>query len=321
MGKDRVQRLVQVINKIPLFGNLGPSQVQAVLGACTPKRFDAGDVICAAGTPGDELYILLTGQAGVFVADGTEDGDTEVADISPIATIGEMSIATRQPRTSTIRAKEVSNVLLIKRAALDVALRSDTEAQAKILRNVVEILAKRMERDTARRRQEMLQQVQASETIENLQHQVDLALGILARKSGMQLTEARALLDKELASDDVERKVLIVDDEDHVRKMLSKFLDKYDVVAVGSGAEAIETAMESRPDLVITDIKMPDMDGYTLLEKLREFHPDLPVLAFSGIAKDEDIQEYDFDGFLPKPMNMDQFRRVVASALAGATTS
>lgn len=316
MGKDRVQRLVQVINKIPLFGNLGPSQVQAVLGACSPKRFDEGDVLCAAGTPGDELYILLTGQAGVYAEDGTE-----VADISPIATIGEMSIATRQTRTSTIKAKAVSNALLIKRAALDVALRSDAEAQAKILRNVVEILAKRMDRETARRRDEMLQQVQAREAVENLQHQVDIALGIMARKSGIQLADARALLDAELESDDVERRVLIVDDEDHVRKMLAKFLDKYDVTTVGSGAEAIETAMESRPDLVITDIKMPDMDGYTLLSKLREFHPGLPVLAFSGIAKDEDIQQYDFDGFLPKPMDMDQFKRVVASALAGASSS
>ena len=40
--------------------------------------------------------------------------------------------------------------------------------------------------------------------------------------------------------------------------------------------------METKPDLVITDIKMPDMDGYTLLTKLRECHPNLPVLALSG---------------------------------------
>lgn len=58
--------------------------------------------------------------------------------------------------------------------------------------------------------------------------------------------------------------------------MLLKILGNYDVVAVGSGAEAIETAMESKPDLVITDIRMPEMDGYALLGKLREFHPDMP---------------------------------------------
>ena len=316
MGKDRIQRLIQIINKIPLFGGLGPTQVQAVLGACTPKRFEAGEVMCAAGTPGEELFILLTGAAGVYAADGTE-----LADISPIATIGEMSIATRQVRTSTVKAKEVCNALLIKRIGLDVALKADIEAQAKILRNVVEILAQRMERDTLRRTEESVEKLQLQQNVEQLQHRVDMAMGILARKSGMALSEAQALLETELGASDTERKVLIVDDEDHVRKLLMKVLANYDVVAVGSGAEAIETAMESRPDLVITDIKMPDMDGYTLLNKLREFHPGLPILALSGYAKDEDIQQYDFDGFVAKPMDMDQFKSVVASALVGASSS
>ena len=50
MSKDRVQRLIQVIKKIPLFDGLSPTQVQTVLGACTPKRLEAGEVLCAAGT-------------------------------------------------------------------------------------------------------------------------------------------------------------------------------------------------------------------------------------------------------------------------------
>ena len=79
--------------------------------------------------------------------------------------------------------------------------------------------------------------------------------------------------------------------------------------------------MESRPDLVITDIRMPDMDGYALLKKLREFHPDLPILALSGYVKDEDVQEYDFDGFEAKPMDMEQFKSIVASALVGTSTT
>lgn len=314
MSKDRVQRLIQVIKKIPLFDGLSPSQVQAVLGACTPKRLEADEVLCAAGTPGDELFILLTGEAGVYADDGTE-----VASIHPVATIGEMSIATKQMRTSTIRAKEACNLLLIKRLALDMALKTDADAQAKILRSVVEILAARMEKDTARRREDMAAKLELQQEVQALQKRADLALGILARKAAIPLDAARALLDQEAGAEDTERRVLVVDDEDHVRKMLTKVLGHYDVVAVGSGAEAIETAMESRPDLVITDIRMPGMDGFALLEKLREFHPDLPVLALSGYVKDEDIREYDFDGFVAKPMDLEQFRRTVASALAGTT--
>ena len=74
--------------------------------------------------------------------------------------------------------------------------------------------------------------------------------------------------------------------------------------------------METKPDLVITDIRMPDMDGYTLLMKLREFHPDLPVLALSGFVRDDDIKEYDFDGFVAKPMQAEEFKSTVAAALA-----
>ena len=279
-------------------------------------RLEAGDVLSVAGTPAEELFILLTGQAGIYSEDGTE-----LEEINAIATIGETSIATRQIRTSSVKAKQVCNILAIKRVALDMALKRDPEAQAKLLRNVVEILAQRMEQYTASRREDLLEKVRLNETIVTLQHRADLALGILARKSNMPLKDARALLEAELGAKDTELRVLIVDDEDHVRKMLTKVLANYDVIAVGSGAEALDTAMETKPDLVITDIQMPDMDGYALLKKLREFHPDLPILALSGFATDADIREYDFDGFVSKPMDMKQFKSIVASALVGASTS
>ena len=104
--------------------------------------------------------------------------------------------------------------------------------------------------------------------------------------------------------------------EEPIRKLVSEILGDYNVVTAKDGAEALETAMENAPDLVITDIRMPDMDGYTLLMKLREFHPDVPVIALSGFAKDEDIREYDFDGFVAKPMKADEFKNTVAAALA-----
>jgi CheY-like chemotaxis protein len=164
----------------------------------------------------------------------------------------------------------------------------------------------------------MLEKAQLQQAIQQLQKRADMALGLLSRKTDISLEEARGLLESEAGAEDIERRVLVVDDEDHVRKMLTKVLGDYDVVAVGSGAEAMETVMDSKPDLVITDIRMPDMDGFTLLEKMREFHPDVPVLALSGYVKDEDIQEYDFDGFVAKPMDLEQFKSTVASALASA---
>ena len=88
------------------------------------------------------------------------------------------------------------------------------------------------------------------------------------------------------------------------------------VYTASNGAEAIEKAKAEKPDVIFLDILMPDMDGYTLLMKLREFHPDVPVLAISGYVKDDDIREYDFDGFVAKPMQADEFKNAVATALA-----
>lgn len=230
-----------------------------------------------------------------------------------------MSIATKQNRSSTVKAKQVSNVLLIKRIALDVALRPDPDAQAKILRNVVEILAKRMEQDTARRRGEMLERVQLQESMEQLQHRADLALGILARKSDMPLKDARALLEAELGASDDKRRVLIVDDEDHVRKMLAKILANYDVTAVGSrrrgdrDGDGVETGpCHHRHPHARHGWVRP-------VEKAARVSP---RSADPGpVGKDEDVQEYDFDGFEAKPMDMEQFKSIVASALVGTSTT
>jgi len=67
---------------------------------------------------------------------------------------------------------------------------------------------------------------------------------------------------------------------------------------------------------VITDIKMPKMDGFTLVTQLREQHPNLRVLGLSGYVEETDVREYDFDGFVKKPIALEEFRNLVAESLA-----
>ncbi len=82
------------------------------------------------------------------------------------------------------------------------------------------------------------------------------------------------------------------------------------------GEEALEEIGDDPPDLVITDIRMPGMDGYELVRKLKERSPETPVLAISGYVSDADIVDYEFDAFLEKPMNLKEFRDFVDVALA-----
>ncbi len=86
-------------------------------------------------------------------------------------------------------------------------------------------------------------------------------------------------------SDSRKRTLLVVEDEPLVR-MLTTFLLResgFDVLEAGNGSEALEVlANGHRVDLVLTDVRMPVMDGMELYSRLRSSHPGLPILFFSG---------------------------------------
>ena len=63
--------------------------------------------------------------------------------------------------------------------------------------------------------------------------------------------------------------------------------------------------------LVITDIRMPNMDGFALLDNLRSQYPQLPVLAVSGYLDDDEVRARDLDGFIDKPISLAQLRDLV----------
>jgi DNA-binding response OmpR family regulator len=67
------------------------------------------------------------------------------------------------------------------------------------------------------------------------------------------------------------RRILLVDDEDNLRRLVKKVLEPYVyvVTGVGTGKEALETLVESKPDLILLDYVLPDMDGLLLLELVR----------------------------------------------------
>lgn len=79
-------------------------------------------------------------------------------------------------------------------------------------------------------------------------------------------------------------KILLVDDESGIRKMMKLMLQSrgFQVFEAGNGASALALAEEDAIDVVVTDVVMPDMDGWTLARSLVERRPGLPVLFVSG---------------------------------------
>ena len=117
-------------------------------------------------------------------------------------------------------------------------------------------------------------------------------------------------------------RILIVDDEPSVRRMLRRLLSEggYQIVEAGDGAEALEIAIrdESGFDLVITDIKMPVMDGRELGRLLHATMPELPVLYTSAYTSDTGSKATQGGKSLPflrKPFEPDGLLRSVASML------
>ena len=90
-----------------------------------------------------------------------------------------------------------------------------------------------------------------------------------------------------VAEKSFEAKLLVVDDEPNIRELLTTSLRfaGFDVVPAADGAEALKLAEQHRPDLVVLDVMMPDMDGFTVTRKLRERGRDMPVLFLT--ARDE----------------------------------
>lgn len=88
-------------------------------------------------------------------------------------------------------------------------------------------------------------------------------------------------------------RVLVVDDEQVIADTLAKILDLngYDASAVYTGRAAVESARTLRPDLVISDVIMPDMNGIEAAINIRGFLPGCKILLFSGQAATADLLE------------------------------
>jgi len=74
-------------------------------------------------------------------------------------------------------------------------------------------------------------------------------------------------------------KILIVDDNEELLKLYSIFLRRYDVIVAKNGKEGVELYLKEKPDVVIMDIKMPEMDGVEATRKIKEIDKDAKIIG------------------------------------------
>ena len=119
----------------------------------------------------------------------------------------------------------------------------------------------------------------------------------------------------------MKKKVLVIDDEMTMRALLEILLGKqYEVHAVGSAIEALTWLDRNLPDLIISDIQMPDLDGFGFLKTVREkgYTRNTPIIMLSGkLESKERIKCYQLGAqdYLTKPFNPEELEEVIKKNL------
>ena len=118
-------------------------------------------------------------------------------------------------------------------------------------------------------------------------------------------------------------RILLIEDEDHIREIAQLSLESiggWDVLSAGSGREGIELARMERPDAILLDVMMPEMDGPSTLQALREepATKDIPVVFMTAKvqpAERRELSDVGAAGIIPKPFDPMTLSSDVADAL------
>jgi two-component system, cell cycle sensor histidine kinase and response regulator CckA len=116
--------------------------------------------------------------------------------------------------------------------------------------------------------------------------------------------------------------VLVVDDEEPVRKFVDRVLRDagYHTTMAAGGMEAIDVASKVEPEILVTDVMMPQMSGDELARRLRHLQPSLKVLYLTGFADNlfkEKVTLWEDEAYLDKPCSIKSLLQAVSLLLFG----
>ncbi|BAZ32914.1 response regulator receiver protein [Cylindrospermum sp. NIES-4074] len=140
----------------------------------------------------------------------------------------------------------------------------------------------------------------------------------------LELQEDNIMLTQSICLDGL--RLLVVDDDADTREILTFLfeMEGAEIKSVGSANEALELISNFKPDILISDIHLPDEDGCSLLPKVRNLEVEkgrwIPAIALTGSVMEEDRAEAfsaGFQKYLCKPINLDELISVVANLARG----
>lgn len=117
-----------------------------------------------------------------------------------------------------------------------------------------------------------------------------------------------------VTSGKVKKTLLIAEDDASNYKLYSVILKEYNLIHAWDGLEAVELYEKHHPDIILMDLKMPNLDGYEATLRIRELSPDVPIIAVTAFAFAEDeqrVMDAGFNYYVSKPIKASEIKRII----------
>jgi CRP-like cAMP-binding protein len=137
------------------------------LQSCEFRGVGSGEAICQVNGQSNEMYILLSGQLGVY-----NERQMLLASIDPVAPVGEMGLITGQPRSATVSALSDSNLLVLRKVAFDRLMRSNSQLCLQVYRSVISTLHRRLGESRVERARAVNRRSTLEEKLDEIEEQV-----------------------------------------------------------------------------------------------------------------------------------------------------
>jgi DNA-binding response OmpR family regulator len=113
-------------------------------------------------------------------------------------------------------------------------------------------------------------------------------------------------------------KLLIVDDDINIQRLYKEELEEegYSVIIAGTGKEALDMFNKENPDIVTLDILMPDIDGISLLRKIKELSPKTPVIMSTAYDYRDDFAVWASEAYIVKSSDLDELKKTIKKLIS-----
>ncbi len=113
-------------------------------------------------------------------------------------------------------------------------------------------------------------------------------------------------------------KLLIVDDDLNIQRLYKEELEEegYDVVIASSGKDALEMFDKENPDIVTLDILMPDIDGISLLRKMKEQRPNIPIIMSTAYDYRDDFAVWASEAYIVKSSDLTELKKTIEKLIS-----